>query len=80
MIDGSEAIKAIQGTAGMLAIQSLVEAKIKNLQDIENIDEHLVVPVEIQAMGRKYAKQLLTEFLTDISVLEQTTKTSNTYE
>ncbi len=63
------------------AVKKLCQERIDELTDIEKIDETLPVPVDVQALGRKYAKRIVTQMLSDFDTYKQSLKPKDsTYE
>ena len=76
-----EAIQEIEGKAGFRVIKNLAEQKIKNLESVRSIEPSGKYPIDAQALGKKYAVEVLEDFLYDLSILERPLKSNkNTYE
>lgn len=77
--DEELAIQALQGTSGLKVIQSLVEAKLDKVRDVNEINENGMVAE--QALARKLTYQVLKEFFGDIKLTTPLTKEERkTYE
>lgn len=73
-------LQGIKGTSGGVLLEGLINEKIKELDSVSSLDENTLSNFEARCLGRKYAVELLREFLSDLNFMDKPVKKSNTYE
>lgn len=77
----AKSLNEIRGTGGYRVIEQALKHALESLNRVSDIDDDSQTPIEVQALGRKYAIIAIEDVLEKINVgFKPETERSKTYE